>query len=258
MKASRTAPTSYGGGATPQTETQRVESSTASHEEEDYPASQLAAPHRPPDVAFEGLTGSASDQQQRNLDNISVGYSQSLAHDSDPTADVVVVHQQLPELANPSTLLRQALIDMYVEHMFPLVPVMELKDLTDPTTAVILKQSLYLGGSMMRHFGEYPGNLKPEDSFHRIKSLLFIHDQQDSFALLKCLCILSFWSCQSPTKVTLDSPSQWSAMAIRLAVQQGLHREATYSKLKNRQCARRIWWPLLVSLEHCFRPIIRD
>jgi hypothetical protein len=155
--------------------------------------------------------------------------------------------QQAPKLATRSGLLGKILIELYAEHLFPLIPVMEYRDLSDSVAAPIVRQALYLAGSMMQQPKDYPSKLKPKDFFLGIKMLLSLYHQHDAFAVLKCLCVLSCWSWQSPTKATIDTPWRWSGMAIRLPIQLSLHKEATYSRLENRQCARRIWWLLLVS-----------
>ena len=157
------------------------------------------------------------------------------------------MYQQEPKLPTPAKPHAKMLIELYAQHLFPCIPVMEHRDLNDPGAAPIVTQALYLAGSMMQQPKDYPGKLKPKDFFLGIKTLLSPDDQQDAFDVLKCLCVLSCWSWQSPTKATIDTPWQWSGMAIRLAIQLGLHKEATYSRLENRQCARRIWYFLLVS-----------
>lgn len=146
----------------------------------------------------------------------------------------------------PSKSLSKALIELYSQQLFPLVPVMERRDLGEAGAAPIVQQAVYLGGSMMRRSKDYPGNLKPKDFLLRIKKLLFSDEQPDAFATLKSLCILSCWSYQSPTAASLDTPLQWSGMAMRLAMQLGLHKEASYARLGNQKSARRIWWFLFV------------
>lgn len=184
-----------------------------------------------------GFYGHSQPRPSRGIDEIP---SFSLS-DTDTTS------QEPPIWKTPSVSLSKVLVELYAQQLFPLIPVMDSHDLNGADVAPIVQQAVYLGGSMMRRAKDYPGNLKPKDFFVRIKRLLFLDDQPDAFAVLKSLCILSCWSYKSPTLATLDSPWQWSGMAMRLAMQLGLHKEATYTHLESRKSARRVWWFLFVS-----------
>lgn len=183
-------------------------------------------------------TASPTEPRRRRVDGLSDLSSpvsiDSLCHDA-------------PNWSTPPEPLSRVLIDLYWQKLFPTIPVMEKSDLDGSNTAPIVKQAIYLGGSMMRPYRDYPGNLRPMDFMQRIKLLLLLPETPDGFAALKALCILGCWSYQIPTAGSLDTPLQWAGMAIRLATQLGLHKESTYARLGNRQCARRIWWHLFVS-----------
>lgn len=157
------------------------------------------------------------------------------------------VYQTRASWPSPSDALSQALIESYLQYLYPYCPVINDAEVSSSNSSQLLRQTLYFGGSLMQQSKYYPGNMTPKDFFLRIKVLLFLEQDRDVFTVLKSLCILSCWSYQSPTDASINCPWQWAGSALRLAIQLGLHKEATHVQLTRRSSARRIWWFLLVS-----------
>lgn len=151
------------------------------------------------------------------------------------------LHQPCLGGGDLSKVTQQALIDLYTQQLFPLVPVVDECDLEGPKASDLVRQSVYLAGSMMRQ--SYTGGPTSKELFSNLKSRLSADDEQENpFPALQSLCILSCWSCHGPTAATLDSPWLWIGSAARLAMQLGLHMEANYASTDRSRCARRLWW----------------
>jgi hypothetical protein len=61
------------------------------------------------------------------------------------------------------------------------------------------------------------------------------------------ITIIACWSLRPPSVISLDGPWHWAGLAMRLALQLGLHQEKTYSCLQNPNECRLVWWHLVVS-----------
>lgn len=98
----------------------------------------------------------------------------------------------------------------------------------------------------------------PFSIYGRIKTLLFVRQDPCPFNMLSALSILSTWLPYSPEAVVLDSPWQWTGMAIRLGIQMHLHKAESYNQLQNPGLIRRTWWYLFVAdtlqMACCGRP----
>lgn len=144
----------------------------------------------------------------------------------------------------PRPAMLQALKDMYFQHAHPFCPVVDECDLEGPDTSVMLQQAVCLVGGLMQHGAEMVQFCCSQ--YQKVKTLIFLNQEEDNVALLKTFCLLTSFSIIPTDQVTLDGPWHWSGMASRLAIQMGLHRSFSYDQHANPVCLRRIFWQLIV------------
>ncbi|KAK1450057.1 hypothetical protein CMEL01_07393 [Colletotrichum melonis] len=156
--------------------------------------------------------------------------------------DVLVKATQADTLPAPS--LRKALTDAFFEFAFPYFPVVDADDLSRGESSILLQQAVCLVGSLMRHD---PSSMALSYSlYEKIETLIHVEFEKDNVFLLKTLCLLSCWAPASPYLVTLHGPWHWTGMAVRLAVQMGIHTQSSYREKDNSGSLRRIFWHLIV------------
>lgn len=158
----------------------------------------------------------------------------------------------------PPRPLAKALVDFYYEELFHILPVVERHEIDTPEPSLLLLQSLYFAGSLMRRSMGPSTSFSPEENYGKLKTLLFLNHEKDKMVILKALCMLGCWSSSPPRTVSLDCPWHWTGMAIRLALQIGLHRESTYVNQLEGVHSRRIWWSLFVSICEYFEMTVPD
>ncbi|KAK1689326.1 hypothetical protein BDP55DRAFT_546095 [Colletotrichum godetiae] len=142
----------------------------------------------------------------------------------------------------PSLALRKALTDAFFEYAAPYFPIVDAEDLSNETSSILLQQAVCLVGSLMRHD---PSSMSLGYSlYEKIQTLLHVEFEQDNMALLKTLCLMSCWAPASPYSVTLHGPWHWTGIAVRLAIQMGIHTQSNWAENDNAGCSRRIFWHL--------------
>lgn len=178
------------------------------------------------------------------LDTDSLCIQDTSAHTPEETSLIV----QAPKASEgPSDLLRRDSEDLFFQHLFPSLPVFERHELNESRASLLVNYLLYFSGCIMKRF-ECGRALSLLKKIHTsIKTILFFDMEPNKLTVLKTLCVLGCWSPNSPDVVTLDSSWHWTGMAIRLALQMGLHRESTYKNSTTPDCRRRLWWCLVVS-----------
>ncbi|KAF4634560.1 hypothetical protein G7Y89_g3541 [Cudoniella acicularis] len=184
-----------------------------------------------------------------------IGDLSLLSCPSDPELAVVSRVKPLPEditdgilrlskaNSTPPSLLAKALIDIYFQELHWIVPVVSRQELSGLNPSLLLLQSVYFAGGLMRRSKIWPQSSSPEEIYKKIKTLLFLDHEKDKALVLKALCLLSIWSPNGPQVITLDCPWHWTGMALRLALQLGMHREVTYSNRSSETSfSRQLWW----------------
>lgn len=144
----------------------------------------------------------------------------------------------------PRPALLRALKDGFVEHVAPFYPILDSEDVFSDSTPMMLQLAICLVGSLMRH--DQKELEFAASQYERVKSLIYLGSKHDPLVLLKTCCLMACWSPNSTDLVTLDGPWQWVGMAIRLAIQMGLHKEATYINNPKASSLRRVFWHLVV------------
>lgn len=160
----------------------------------------------------------------------------------------------------PAESMLRAMADLYFEHVWHRMPVLNRGDLCVERPPIMICQALCMVGCVLRQ--PRPGQSTRALSYpyyRRVKSLLDVNVEPDHQSKLKVLCLLTIWSMTPPSVVTLDTPWHWNGVAIRLSQQMGLHRECTYVGRPDSKITRRIWWTIVnynVQQAACFgRPL---
>ncbi|KAM5353322.1 hypothetical protein ACJZ2D_016778 [Fusarium nematophilum] len=143
----------------------------------------------------------------------------------------------------PRPALVQALTDAYFQHVHPFYPIVDEADLQGPERSVMLQQAVCLAGSLMQHDPDMV--LFCRSQYEKVKTLIYLNHERDNVAILKSLCLLTCYSMDPTDRVSLDGPWHWSGIAIRLAIQMGLHKNSTHYQHPNPGCLRRIFWQLV-------------
>jgi len=145
---------------------------------------------------------------------------------------------------SPPQSMIDALSATYFQYLYHRIPVVDRQDITCANPSTLLIQSVCLAGSILRHPRMTRGVLESEKFYVRAKTLFYLNDENDPLTTLKAMCLLVLWTVTPPSVVTIDSGWNWLGLAIRFALQMGLHRESTYSRTSAPGCARRIAWYL--------------
>ncbi|KAJ5679636.1 hypothetical protein N7462_007880 [Penicillium macrosclerotiorum] len=157
-----------------------------------------------------------------------------------------ILHAANATLLPPKAQI-QAFADSYFQHLYHRAPIVDHEDLAVEEPSILLTQVICLIGSLLRHPGIQSTVEESEQYYNKVKALLYTNYERDPRLVLKALCLLGFRNITPPKVISLDCSWHWIGMAARLAYQIGLHRESTYSQLKNPGNARRIMWFLFVS-----------
>ncbi|KAF4834937.1 Acetamidase regulatory protein [Colletotrichum tropicale] len=145
----------------------------------------------------------------------------------------------------PRPALLRALIDAYFEHVYPLYPVIDREDVLGPAPSTLLLQAASMVGCLMRRGPESMELCRSQ--YEKVKTLIHLNHEADTLVLLKSLCLMTCYSVMSTDLVTLDGPWHWLGVALRMALQMGLHHRSTHDRHTNPGCLRRIFWQLVTS-----------
>ncbi|RVX69764.1 hypothetical protein B0A52_06409 [Exophiala mesophila] len=97
----------------------------------------------------------------------------------------------------------------------------------------------------MRH-SDNPRHLAVTQSFYeKTKLMILLNYSSNPIDTLAAMCLMICWSANPSDSLSLDGPWHWTGVAVRLALQMGLHKEATYINQPHGSRLRRIWWILL-------------
>ena len=144
----------------------------------------------------------------------------------------------------PSQPMMDALNAAYFQYLYHRIPVVDRQDIDSQSPSLLLQQSLCLAGSILRHSKSTKTLVESEKFYTRGKTLFYINAEQDPLTILKSVCLLGLWNVVPPALITIDCGWNWLGLAIRLALQMGLHRESTYAQRSSPGCTRRIAWYL--------------
>ncbi|OJJ03886.1 hypothetical protein ASPVEDRAFT_85309 [Aspergillus versicolor CBS 583.65] len=114
-------------------------------------------------------------------------------------------------------------------------------------TPPLLQKGLLLAGSLARRIDRVEDLQLPYALYQQAKEAIYMSSGSDTTTLLKAITITSCWSLRPPSVISLDGPWHWAGIAMRLALQLGLHHEKTYSGLRDSNSCRLVWWYLVNS-----------
>lgn len=141
--------------------------------------------------------------------------------------------------------LRQALLDSFTTNSANWYPFITLSRIHDAPP--LLQKALILSGSLARRIDTVDDLQLPYALYIQAKESIYASSGRNPIILLMAITITACWSLRPPSVISLDGPWHWAGLAIRLALQLGLHRERTYSHLQNPNQCRLIWYHLMVS-----------
>lgn len=156
----------------------------------------------------------------------------------------------------PSRELALDLIELYFEHVHPLMPVINrtefMAKFEDPndSPSLMLLQAVLLCGSRVSNNpllfdSKGLSDLASLTFFRRAKALYETNYESDSTSIIQTVILIgSFW--EGPEDVTRNS-YYWTRVAIGLAQGFGFHRDVSSSSIisnPNKKIWRRIWWCL--------------
>ncbi|KAJ0413899.1 hypothetical protein BJY00DRAFT_305976 [Aspergillus carlsbadensis] len=111
----------------------------------------------------------------------------------------------------------------------------------------LLQKALLLAGSLVRRVDTVEDLHLPYALYQQSKEAIYSSGGGDSITLLIAITIAACWSLRPPSVISLDGPWHWAGIAMRLALQLGLHQERTYPCLQDPNECRLVWWHLVNS-----------
>ncbi|OQE25184.1 hypothetical protein PENSTE_c006G09677 [Penicillium steckii] len=142
----------------------------------------------------------------------------------------------------PSRSMTEALSSLFFKYLYHRMPIIDHQDVVADCPSILLRQSLCLAGSVLRHPKSTKGLVESERFYSKAKILFYSNHEKDPLTILKSVCLLTLWTVTPPAVVTIDCGWSWLGLGIRFAFQIGLHRESTYAQRSSPGCARRIAW----------------
>ncbi|PVH72078.1 hypothetical protein DL98DRAFT_577020 [Cadophora sp. DSE1049] len=123
----------------------------------------------------------------------------------------------------PSQSILDASIVAYFKYLYHRIPVVDRQDITAPCPSTLLSQSLCFVGSFLRHPKSLEGLQQLEEYYTKAKILFLMNHEKEPLITLKALCFFTLWNVRPPSVVTIDCSWNWLGLAMRLAIQMGLH-----------------------------------
>jgi hypothetical protein len=156
----------------------------------------------------------------------------------------------------PSATQLQASADFYYNYLYHALPIFDKSD-CPPSPSILAKQTTYFLGCLVR-FPDEATSLALQSAYEKIRAILYTRLEGDKLVILSALLALSCWSPNPPDIVSLDTSWHWVGSAVRLAIQMGLHREATYQTGSDTDLRKRLWWAIFVSYPSSDLRIVTD
>lgn len=147
----------------------------------------------------------------------------------------------------PSLAVQRTLIDSFMAHCAPCMPIVESSWLRERGTlaeppSLLLLQSVFVAGSRLAAASNISAS--SEIYYRRAKALFFSSYESNPVIKIASACLLNLWNPSAPEEVSLDSSNFWLRVAVSIAYQIGLHREPLKGKFSSYR--RRLWWTLVV------------
>lgn len=146
----------------------------------------------------------------------------------------------------PPRSIRLSLVDKFLEHCLPWMPIVDrrwLDDQTNHAPSILLLQAVFLAGSRVSSkalVGATSG-----DYYQRAKSLFFASHEKNPIIALISVLLLHWWNPTGPEQLSASTSAFWVRIGAGLAYQIGLHKEPSPTA-PGRLLRRRVWWTLVV------------
>ncbi|KEF52387.1 uncharacterized protein A1O9_11628 [Exophiala aquamarina CBS 119918] len=147
-------------------------------------------------------------------------------------------------LEMPPRSVRNSLIDKFMEHCLPWMPIVDrrwLEDQPDHSPSPLLLQSVFLAGSRVSATPLIGAT--SEDYYQRAKVLFFSGHEKNPLISVVSALLLHWWNPTGPEQISASSSGFWVRIAAGLAYQIGLHKEP--ASARDRSLHRRVWWTLV-------------
>ena len=147
----------------------------------------------------------------------------------------------------PNVSYRLLMVEAFIEKTSSLLPVIDQDMLDQELKSPLLALVVCLAGARVQTKGSYYlERYPPQTLYERAKALIDADYERSPLILLTSLCLIQWSSNSAPGQIDKDSAWCWLAVAIRVAMQMGIHIEDhTYKMGTNlRKRCRRIFWTL--------------
>lgn len=152
----------------------------------------------------------------------------------------VLTIQQVWDL--PPRSIMETLLDSFWTRCYPWTPIVErswVEGRARNEQSILLLQSMMLAGSRVSS-----ASRTAEDFYKKAKTLFWMGAEKDAMLMTVSVCLLHWWNPQSPEHVSIDTSGFWLRIAVGLAYQLGLHRDAP--EKRDVGLRRRLWWSIVV------------
>ncbi|KAL9090410.1 MAG: hypothetical protein Q9159_002037 [Coniocarpon cinnabarinum] len=163
-------------------------------------------------------------------------------------------------LSLPDPELRSALLESYVNFVYPYVPTVELNDFfsivqhedgSQGKVSLLVFQALMFAGSSFVDYSHlkragFRSRQEARKAFYQKARLLYDFDYEDDrIALLQALLLMTYWY-ESPNDQ--KDTWHWLGVAISVATSIGLNRDPSWGPLDKRRQSlwKRLWWSTVI------------
>lgn len=161
-------------------------------------------------------------------------------------------HQFLTQrkaLELPSRAIRESLIDAFMEHCHPWMPIVDRRWLEETNSdqrrpSLLLLQSVMLAGSRVLSSPLMQTTTSSSEFYERARALFFHGHEKNTTLAIVAVCLLQWWNPTGPEKFSTSTSGFWVRIGVELAYQVGLHKEPPKGPF--RSFRRRLWWSLVV------------
>ena len=150
----------------------------------------------------------------------------------------------------PPRAIRESLIDAFMEHCHPWMPIVERRWLEESGSeqrppSLLLLQAVLLAGSRVLSSPLVQSKTSSSELYERARALFFHGHEKNTTLAIVSVCLLQWWNPTGPEKFSMSTSGFWVRIGVELAYQVGLHKEPPEGPF--RSFRRRLWWSLVVS-----------
>ncbi|KAL1952833.1 hypothetical protein VTO42DRAFT_4122 [Malbranchea cinnamomea] len=145
----------------------------------------------------------------------------------------------------PPRAVREGLIDTFMKHCAPWMPIVERSWLTERSghqPSILLLQAVFLAASRVSSAPAVAAYASSNEFYRRAKALFWSGYEKNTITVITAVCILHWYNPEGPEHFSINTSGFWSRIGVGLAYQIGLHKEPP----PGREAAlrRRLWWTI--------------